>query len=149
MTSGVTARVLQTRSITKLIICACWSWFVVQRNLEIVFSGSSLQVVEKTLYRVHVSSRQHLNTCLCPANVMRSPLLSFPLVCKCVHVVCRQHDGGGAEIVGLFCTRKDSINTQIMALCIVRWPCGNGGTGSIRCRPISLLLTLTVPTNIR
>lgn len=61
-----------------------------------------------------------------------------------------RHSGSGVEIAGLVLhMRKDSISAEIMALCIVRWPCGSGGTGSIRCRPISLQLTLTVPTNIR
>lgn len=80
---------------------------MVQRNLKIVLLGISSQVVENNQV-----SRGSIETPVCPLNALRCPLLSFPLVCECLYVFCRQHDSGGVEIVALFCTRKDSFNTD-------------------------------------
>lgn len=87
------------------------------------------------------------SSCLSPSPL---PLVAIVIFSCCLRnariFVSRNTVAAGLRLRGLFCTRKDSISAEIMALCIVRRPCGSGGTGSIRCRPISLQL---VPTNIR
>lgn len=116
-----------------------------------VNSDSILMFVSLTL--VHISARAaELPSNSCPSV---SPVCAIAIVIFCL-------DSEDVfvfmplDTVQWFCDcnlvlhmRKDSISAEIMALRIVRWPCGSAGTGSIRCRPISLQLTLTVPANIR